>query len=1418
MYETLLKVVLEVSVRAYGEVEVVLDGESVVKLNVITEKGYLRILETLMHGSQTRDNNITVALLNVNDYKSAQDSFIISGDIVTTSNAHPNVSFYSVVPKTETTPLYIQYAARFDYPTSDRTFKSIALVSSSNNALFNYARLDTECTQKAYQVLDVFYRIKFDYSDNDKFYNPDWMYRILSNPTTSNICDTWASPIEKDSLIESQTTFLQKEESFWNSYLDYLGRNGYSRNVPASRSVPIDYLMRSQISLSLQEYGKFQGQIINAVSFASGPYFNIKEYPVKAIQNHKSTSNNPFIDIDHLADGTGSIQVTGASWDKPYPMYYKISIKTAGNATTAKYKVSSLPYTGLVSNDIMSMAPIVFPTNVDSIHYDDDHSNSEMYDYGDTEIIVFDKTGFTVLNKYNGNVTLMVNKKVNPLFDPVEIKGVAADSLSNIYVVCAQKGVYKFNGGNPDEMEHFDSTNTPLQSSHCYAIAVGYGDFIYILTDVGLASTDTYGVTWRTYDQTEFNTSFFNYEKDNVRKMVANTKSDVRYIMIHFRYVYPLSVGYYTRTWYMLTPSRNSSPHKYWKIFHPNSSSGTNYIPANLLENEKYYKSYYFPNGHTINPTLIDNKTTFSIFYSDDNQTYHYWDTVTVNQSGYTSKLPTTRYFERGSNAFKSGRWKQMDEHTWNEGNSIVLSTQTTLLPHYAFKHMDQWLVGYTSNYDQTYNTRNYEICDANYRVIDSSTGANAGRGYSSVDSKVLENGLALQYVTDDMNQFRLVHTMMDNTHIDGGALGKYAWNHYGWNGSEWVRDVSEARPAHSQYQPLIDNLNVRFVDDGVNPYVLNDYYTFVCAHGTHKDNSNKLTITGYSYIERMRKVVTAANNVTMIDTNLFELKARKLQPYARDAGDGRLKISNVRYDNSGIGNNGGTVVNELTCYDGSLFGDFTLKVELMDITSPDGGITAPNSSVGVILGYAETLSFTHYRDNSALASIINGNKSLEIIFANGTIRQNGDLGAAFIIDKYPEIESTYYEIARANIRDVDVRQVIKLHEYTTSPTSAGGKFCYNYRTSGANSTSKIQHITKLFVSFFIPANAIALDQVKIRHSRSSLAEYVYTVTQADIDQGGFIRLEIEPTLVFNLHDISKSPLSADDTLLTTYSKRIVTPAEVEGNPPVITWETQYTRWKLEYWKSSYHSITSNAITMTNLYYNVLSRIYRSITAGSHSPKLQVTKNGRILGFRLGDGSTGYSDPELQFFDNKSVRIALNGVDILPSSSKSYLDPHTYLMDVVTGYVIVAPEDENNLISLTDVQYSVGIEPPAISSIEVIAPDDLTSIMEITPSLDSNTRHHGTITPIELIQRYRFDAVTNETYELNTWSVGDTIDTIMILIDQNYNIVSLDDDSNLDGYSRILFSASYTGTYYVEIRQYNAYQYGNFELSLHKVG
>lgn len=1404
--------------RAYGEVEVVIDGESVHKCNVITEKGYLRILETLMHGSTSRDSNITIALLNVNDYKSAQDSFIISGDIVVTNNSHPNVSFYSVVPKTETTPLYIQYAARFDYPTTDRKFKSIALISTSNNTLFNYARLDTECTQKAYQVLDVFYRIKFDYSDNDKFYNPDWMYRILSNLSTSNICDSWSTPIEKDSLIKSQTTFLQKEESVWQSYTDYLGRNGYSRNLLASRSVPIDYLMRSQISISLQEYGKFQGQIINSVSFASGPYFNVKEYPVKAIQNHKSTSKNPFIDIDHLADGTGSIQATGANWDKPYPMYYKVSITTAGNASTAKYKVSSLPYTGLLSNDFMVMAPLVFPTNVESIHYDDDHSNGEMYDYGDTEIIVYDKTGFTVLNKYNGNVTSMVNKKINPLFDPVEIKGVAADSLRNIYVVCAQKGVYKFNAGSPDDMEHFDSTNTPLQSSHCYAIAVGYGDFIYILTDLGLASTDTYGVTWRTYDQTEFNTSFFNYQKENVRKMVANTMSEVRYIMIHFRYVYPQSVGYYTRTWFMLTPNRNSAQHKYWKIFSQSGAGSASYIPANLHETEKYYKSYYFPNGHNINPTLIDVKSTFSIFYSDDNQTYHYWDTVTVNQGGYTSKLPTSRYFERGSTSFKSGRWTQMDEHTWCESNVIVLSTQVTLLPHYAFKHSGEWILGYTSNYEQAYNTRNYEVCDASYRVIAAESSVSAGPGYSPSNSKVLENGLALRYVTDDMDQFQLVHTMMDNTNINGGALGQYAWNHYGWSNGEWVRGASEARPAHSQYQTSIDNLNLRFVDDGVNPYVLNDYYTFVCAHGTHKDNSNKLTITGYSYIERMRKVVTAANNVTLIDTNLFELKPRKLQPYARDAGDGRLKISNVRYDNSGIGNNGGSVVNELTCYDGSVFGDFILKVELMDIISPDGGVTAPNSSVGVILGYAETLSFTHYRDNGTLSSIISGNKPLEIMFTNGTMRMSSDVGSAFTIDKYVEIESTYYEIARTSIRDVDVRQIIKLAEYTTSPTVAGGKFCYNYRMTGANPTTKIQHITKLFVSFYMPANAVVLDQVKIKHTRSSLAEFVYTITQEDIDQGGFIRLEIEPSLVFNLHDISSSALLANDTLLTTYSKRIVTPAEVEGDPPTITWETQYTRWKFEYWKSSYHLITSTGINMTNLYYNVFSRIYRSITAGSHSPKLQVTKNGKILGFRLGDGSTGYSDEELQFFDNKSVRIALNGVDILPSSSKSYLAPHTYLMDVVTGYVIVAPEDENNLISLTDVQYSVGIEPPAISSIEVIAPDDLTSIMEITPSLDSNTRHHGTITPIELIQRYRFDAVMNETYELNTWSVGDTIDTIMILIDQNYNIVSLDDDSNLNGYSRILFSASYTGTYYIEIRQYNSYQYGNFELSLHKVG
>lgn len=110
----------------------------------------------------------------------------------------------------------------------------------------------------------------------------------------------------------------------------------------------------------------------------------------------------------------------------------------------------------------------------------------------------------------------------------------------------------------------------------------------------------------------------------------------------------------------------------------------------------------------------------------------------------------------------------------------------------------------------------------------------------------------------------------------------QYAWTHYGWDGSNWVKDSNGAKTTHSDAQPLLNGLSIRFENAENNPhFVSGDFYTQSVNYGFLKSNADTFYYSMAFYSKSAQFKVPLPENFTIPSSPPYELKI----PQASDEG-----------------------------------------------------------------------------------------------------------------------------------------------------------------------------------------------------------------------------------------------------------------------------------------------------------------------------------------------------------------------------------------------------------------------------------------------------------------------------------------------------------------------------------------------------
>lgn len=256
----------------------------------------------------------------------------------------------------------------------------------------------------------------------------------------------------------------------------------------------------------------------------SAPAVRPSWQPVQNIFNHSSSGTEPFQQVTQLATGTGIMNATGTSWTNPnWPEYYRIQINNSGGVGTSRYSFAHRVTSGFTQNSTgtnsnWSTGPMHAQvlaalanggsvqqvkgqnaTLTGSSHYIRVHPstieetirNIERFD--DTSVFSWDATGVTLFKLKTEEYSVWDANTVPPL-PATAIRQCSADSLGNIWVACANTGLYKINVAL-NTVTNYTTFDT-ITTSNVYAVDVGQGNRIFAMVNGGLVSSTDGGTTW----------------------------------------------------------------------------------------------------------------------------------------------------------------------------------------------------------------------------------------------------------------------------------------------------------------------------------------------------------------------------------------------------------------------------------------------------------------------------------------------------------------------------------------------------------------------------------------------------------------------------------------------------------------------------------------------------------------------------------------------------------------------------------------------------------------------------------------------------------------------------------------------------------------------------------------------------------
>lgn len=393
---------------------------------------------------------------------------------------------------------------RINATSSDRTFHKVGLINGSFH--ISAILLSLPCTQKAFEILDIYYRIQIipDQYLLARFYQNFGAYQFIENmhpdlfrisPSYSNVpIQNYDYPFQRNphplvknlNLIRYNSDFykivLGQKYSIENSGIsgdtddaiglifnaifigDCIGSFSHSAYIPGdSLNRKCAFLIRS-----------FKNKYINIDPLQ--PQFNP---PFQKIWSHRSSATKPFFEPGQASIGSAYPSISG-SWQGKIPEFYKYEIMN----NSGDYKFSRKYFLGFSGNSYIneySFCHFINP-NIPAFSgfHNYDSSNNYRPKYSESKIIFYDQSGITILDIFDGSYKI---------FDADSSPALGADNIqqvecadNQIYIACKNSGLWK--------IDYDSDIVSQILNIPCFGVDVGSDRIIAIFDGSLRDSTD----------------------------------------------------------------------------------------------------------------------------------------------------------------------------------------------------------------------------------------------------------------------------------------------------------------------------------------------------------------------------------------------------------------------------------------------------------------------------------------------------------------------------------------------------------------------------------------------------------------------------------------------------------------------------------------------------------------------------------------------------------------------------------------------------------------------------------------------------------------------------------------------------------------------------------------------------------------
>jgi len=427
------------------------------------------------------------------------------------------------------TPSYFERVARFNQPATTKFIKQVMFVANSDWALTK-VRLEPPCEQTDSQILDITYRIQ---------------YNELTDPNVSGVMP---QAMTSRWFAVPATSFLghtHPDNAFanWHKVPSMqFQRIGYNRDNQISASAnattianranerirrilfDVPMVQADQVGkvFGCVMYGKNESESLNPTSIYSMSHYapaatdDFVGSPIQPIHNHGVTATAPFLDVNNLATGTGTLSLDGDSWTDPdFPKYVRMDITNTGDVGTARYSYRSRNNVGFSGNGYGSGdAHLGFIHDRQELggipSVKDSHGMLRGFDrqqvmYNGKTIITADDTGLTFVDIVSGTYVIF-DATTTPALPITNKRKVIVDDSNNVWISDGVAGLFKLVDplGTP-VITHMDNATNGIPvagETSCRGLGLGAGNTIWAMFDGGLGSTSDGGTTWTLYDST----------------------------------------------------------------------------------------------------------------------------------------------------------------------------------------------------------------------------------------------------------------------------------------------------------------------------------------------------------------------------------------------------------------------------------------------------------------------------------------------------------------------------------------------------------------------------------------------------------------------------------------------------------------------------------------------------------------------------------------------------------------------------------------------------------------------------------------------------------------------------------------------------------------------------------------------------